>query len=73
MFATRDRTVAGDLREVRLRRARRLIETQPDRPIGLIAFDCGYTDLSAFGKAFKRRFGLGPSDWRASMGTTPAA
>lgn len=68
LFAMRDRTVAGDLREVRLRQAWRLIETQPTRPIGLIAFDCGYTDVSAFGKAFKRRFGLGPSELRAAAG-----
>lgn len=73
LFALRDRTVAGELREVRLRQARRLIETQSSRPIGLIAFDCGYTDLSAFGKAFKRRFGLGPSDWRAAAGRPPTA
>jgi AraC-like DNA-binding protein len=68
LFAARDRTVAGDLRETRLRQARRLIETQPGRPIGLIAFDCGYTDLSAFGKAFRRRFGFGPREWREMAG-----
>jgi AraC-like DNA-binding protein len=67
VFASHDRTVAGDLREVRLRRARRLIETQAGRPIGMIAFDCGYTDLTAFGKAFRRRYGCSPSDWRAKV------
>lgn len=65
LFANRDQTVAGVLRDVRLLRARTLLETELSEPIGLIAFNTGYTDLSAFGKAFKRRFGMSPSECRA--------
>jgi len=44
-----------------------LLETLPTEPIALIAFDSGYIDLSASGKAFKRRFSLTPGDWRAAQ------
>lgn len=64
LFAHRGQTVAGFLRDVRLQRARMLLETAVSQPIGLIAFNTGYTDLSAFGKAFRRRFGISPSDCR---------
>jgi AraC family transcriptional activator of tynA and feaB len=65
LFASRDQTVAGMMRDVRLLRARSLLETELSEPIGLIAFNTGYTDLSAFGKAFKRHFGMSPSECRA--------
>jgi AraC-like DNA-binding protein len=67
IFAQRDQTVGDCLREVRLRHAGRLLESMPNEPIGLIAFHSGYTDLSAFGKAFKRRFGMSPGDWRVAQ------
>lgn len=68
LFANRSQTVAGFLRDVRLQRARVLLETELSQSIGLIAFNTGYTDLSAFGKAFKRRFGMSPSDCREMAG-----
>ncbi|CAM5200379.1 HTH-type transcriptional activator RhaR [Castellaniella defragrans] len=64
LFARRDRTVAGYLRDLRLRRAYLLLETRPAQPIGAIAFLCGYTDLSAFDRAFRRKFGMTPGDCR---------
>jgi AraC family transcriptional regulator, positive regulator of tynA and feaB len=36
-----------------------------DRPIGAIAFDWGFSDLSHFTRRFKRRFGCRPRDFRA--------
>lgn len=74
LFADRGQTVGGFLRDVRLRCAHLLLETELSQSIGAIAFNCGYTDLSAFGKAFKRRFGVSPRDWRAMAeenGCTP--
>jgi AraC family transcriptional regulator, positive regulator of tynA and feaB len=68
LFANRGQTVAGVLRDVRLQRAQMLLETELSQPIGLIAFNTGYTDLSAFGKAFKRHFGITPRDCRAMSG-----
>lgn len=69
LFANRGQTVAGFLRDVRLQRARMLLETDLSQPIGMIAFNCGYTDLSAFGKAFRRRFGISPNGCRGMAGT----
>lgn len=36
-----------------------------DRPIGAIAFDWGFSDLSHFTRRFKHRFGCRPRDFRA--------
>lgn len=65
LFASRGQSVANCVRDIRLQRASKLLETEYG-PIGTIAFDSGYGDQSAFGKAFKRRFGISPSDYRAS-------
>lgn len=65
LFVNRGQTVAGSLRDVRLDRARMLLATEVSLSIGSIAFNSGYTDVSAFGKAFRRRFGMSPSDYRA--------
>lgn len=65
LFERQGQTITGQLRESRLQRARTLLETQPGESIGMIALRCGYTDLSAFGKAFRRRFGLAPSECRS--------
>ena len=35
------------------------------RPIGAIAFDAGFADLSHFNRSFRRRFGGTPSEVRA--------
>jgi len=37
-----------------------------NRPIALIAFDAGFADLSTFNRAFRRRFGMTPSEMRRS-------
>jgi AraC-like DNA-binding protein len=39
----------------------------PALDIGDVSLRCGYADLSAFGKAFRRRFGISPRDWRAMI------
>ena len=40
-------------------------------PISNIAFDVGYSSLSVFNKAFKDRFGMTPSEFRAQHRETP--
>ncbi len=37
-------------------------------PIGTIAYDCGFADLSHFGRAFKARFAATPGEWRRGEG-----
>ncbi|MFI2283953.1 AraC family transcriptional regulator [Nocardia beijingensis] len=59
-------TTPGELiRAARLDRAhRRLREAPPDRTIAEIAYASGFRSLSAFGSAFKARFGMTPQDAR---------
>ena len=66
IFARAGLAVGDHLREIRLTQARAALETATDGgTLGTLAFQCGYSDLSAFGKAFRRRFGMSPSEWRA--------
>jgi AraC-like DNA-binding protein len=51
--------------EQRLARAHRvLLDPCSDTPIGTIAYQCGFGDLSYFNRCFRRRYGLTPSDLR---------
>lgn len=50
-------------RRLRLNRARRLLEST-ELPATEIALRCGYSDASAFSRAFKRQFGRPPSSLR---------
>jgi AraC-like DNA-binding protein len=43
------------------------------RTIGAIAFDVGFGDLSTFNHAFRRHFGMTPSDLRQSAAAAEAA
>lgn len=65
LFAARGESVAGCLRELRMRHAADLLEASPRNAIGAIAARCGYSEPFAFDKAFRRRFEMTPSDWRA--------
>lgn len=62
-FAAREETVMGALREIRLQRARRLIEQGARLHVGSLAWRCGFADPSSFSKLFRARFGLLPSEW----------
>jgi AraC-like DNA-binding protein len=58
------------LLRARLKQAHRMLidERFPDRPIGVIAFDSGFSDLSYFNRTFRRRFGMTPSEARQQRG-----
>ena len=69
-----DRTVRRRLREcgvryqqlldgVRCERARVAL-SQPGTTVGEVAFSLGFSDTSAFHKAFRRWTGMRPSDWQ---------
>lgn len=64
VFAEQGSSVAEAVRSSRLDHARVLLA---DARLDLtqIALACGYADASALGKAFRRRFGCSPGDWRA--------
>jgi AraC-like DNA-binding protein len=53
------------LLQARLSAAMRLIEARPDSGIADIAYECGYTDHSAFSRQFKAHTGMTPVQYRA--------
>lgn len=57
------------LRELRLSRARRLLETTAE-PLEAIAAACGLGDPAAFSRAFRARYGVPPGRYRESAKTT---
>ncbi|MBN9404538.1 MAG: AraC family transcriptional regulator [Burkholderiales bacterium] len=62
-FAARGETVMGTLRELRLQRARALIEQGSRLNVGALSWRCGFADPSGFSKLFRARFGLAPTEW----------
>ncbi len=54
--------------ERRLEKAMALLQdpARPDRKIAAIALEAGFTDLSYFNRAFRRRYGATPSDFRGA-------
>lgn len=59
-----DCTVAEAITEQRLGRASRMLLTT-DLPVSSIGYESGYLNNASFARAFGRRFGLSPSDYRA--------
>lgn len=68
-FAACGQTVMGTLREIRLQRARTLIERTALPHLGALSWRCGFADQSDFSRLFKARFGLPPSEWRRQAWT----
>ena len=59
-----DCSVAEAVAERRLEQASRMLLTT-DLPVSLIGYETGYLNNAAFTRAFGRRFGVSPSDYRA--------
>jgi AraC-like DNA-binding protein len=57
-------TVFGYVRDLRMKRARHLLE-QDHLNVTQVAFEVGYSSLGHFSAAFRRRFGVLPSKYRA--------
>jgi|GEM_PF-633976 len=70
-FASRGETVMGMLREIRLHRAKAMLEQSPRLHIGSLSWRCGFADQSTFSKVFKARFGMLPSEWHHRVWTNP--
>lgn len=49
---------------IRLEKSAVLLRGNPRHSITQIAFDCGFSSPSAFSRAFKKHFGITPSDFR---------
>lgn len=54
------------IKNVRMERARNLLQGQKNRPVREIAEECGFSDASYFGKIFKKAFGISPDRFRMS-------
>lgn len=64
-FARQGLTVAGSIRELRLREAkRRLIVSPPEASVSEIAAECGFVDARHFRRIFRERFDMNPTDVR---------
>ena len=69
LFAAEGTCFSDYLREARLARTHALLldPTQRHRRVLAIALDCGFADVSAFNRAFKRRFGVAPTELRGGL------
>ena len=60
-------TPQGYITNIRMQKARHLLDTNSDMTILDVAKGCGYDDQSSFTRAFKRFFGVTPSDYLAKL------
>jgi AraC-like DNA-binding protein len=69
LFAAEDVTFSEYVLGQRLARVRRMLEEPrfAGRTISAIAYEVGFGDLSHFNRAFRRHFGMTPSDVRAAL------
>ena len=54
------------LREYKMQRARQLFD-QTEMNVSQVAWEVGYTNVSQFTKAYKKRFGVLPKHYRKSV------
>jgi len=50
------------LQEIRLNKARLLLENDPHIPVSTVAAEVGYKDARSFARSFKNRFGKSPTE-----------
>ena len=55
---------AAYITEVRMTKARKLLDSDPNMAIGEIAIECGFYDIAHFSRIFKHMFGMSPSQYR---------
>ena len=51
---------------IRMQKARHLMAAHPSMAMGTIALRCGYEEKASFSRAFKRYFGMSPTDYLKS-------
>ena len=57
-------SISDFINECRLEYAVNLLNDQPSLPISQVALSCGFSDANYFGRKFKARFGLSPTQFR---------
>lgn len=55
---------SGYILQVRMSKAKRLLDADISTPIGEIALECGFTDMGYFSRTFKNLFRMTPSQYR---------
>ena len=55
------------IRHIRLNRAKNLLK-ESGEPISIVAYDTGFKDPDYFGRAFKKKFGQTPTEYKESKG-----
>ena len=56
--------ISNYILQVRMSKAKRLLDADISSPIGEIALECGFTDMSYFSRIFKNLFRMTPSQYR---------
>ena len=57
------------IRDIRMKEAKRLVETQPELRVSDIAYKVGFKDPKYFATCFKKEFGVQPSEYIESFST----
>ncbi|WP_050744945.1 MULTISPECIES: helix-turn-helix domain-containing protein [unclassified Shinella] len=65
--------VTDHIRTRRLRAAFDMLADERKRTVGEIAYACGFSDMSAFSRAFRHQFGMSPSEVREMGDRGPLA
>ena len=60
--------VTAFIRDIRMKEARRLAQTQPDLRVSDLAYKVGFKDPKYFSTCFKKEFGLQPSEFIEQLG-----
>lgn len=69
LFERQGQAPADYILAARLERAcQMLADGNPGRQIGELAWQVGFSDAAVFSHAFRRRFGVSPTEWRRSRG-----
>jgi AraC-like DNA-binding protein len=59
-----DEGVAARLRRMRIERAQVMLLHEPERPVALVGFACGFDSESGFHRAFRATTGITPGEYR---------
>lgn len=70
-FAGAENGVSDVIADLRIRRAKAMLAGAPGLPVSLVAIRCGWYDSASFARAFRRREGMSPSEYREQLRRGP--